>query len=177
MSMNASRFAGSTLALALVLWAGCAPHTVEAEDTALSEASSSSQAPEWKVPNLDGGTVSSAEFKGKVLVVDFWATWCGPCVSEIPGYIELQKKYAAQGLVFVGLSIDEAGPDVVRKFVKAHKINYAIGMADSDVQTAFGGFEAIPTTFVIDREGRIRHKKTGAANMSDFEAILKPLLK
>jgi thiol-disulfide isomerase/thioredoxin len=73
--------------------------------------------------------VSSDQFKGKVVVLDFWATWCPPCRSEIPGYVELQKKYAADGLVFVGVSVDEDGPEVVKKFIKDHGINYTIVMA------------------------------------------------
>lgn len=134
-------------------------------------------APAWCVQDLEGHPLCSKDFNGKVVVVDFWATWCGPCVSEIPGYVELQTKYREKGLVFVGLSLDEAGPEVVRKFVKARKMNYPIGLADSDVQSAFGGFEAIPTTFVIDREGRIRYKKKGVLAKAEFEAVLTPLLK
>ncbi|PTY08620.1 hypothetical protein DB347_03320 [Opitutaceae bacterium EW11] len=140
------------------------------------EAAKSEKAPDWKVSDLAGKPLSSADLKGKVVVVDFWATWCGPCVSEIPGYVQLQKKYDEKGLKIVGLSVDQAGPEVVKKFVQAKKINYAIAMADDDVIKAFGSFDAIPTTFVIDREGRIRFKKTGSLPEEEFEAVLKELL-
>lgn len=176
MSMKPFLPAGPFLALALALGAVfSAAVPARAEEAAAS--TEKPKAPEWTVTDLDGQKIRSTDFKGKVLVVDFWATWCAPCVSEIPGYVELQKKYGDQGLVFVGLSMDEAGPTVVRNFVKAHKLNYRVGLAGDDVPSAFGGFEAIPTTFVIDRDGRIAYKKTGAMKKADFEEILKPLLK
>jgi peroxiredoxin len=136
-----------------------------------------SPAPTWKLKDMQGKTISSADFKGKVVVVDFWATWCPPCVSEIPGYIELQKKYADQGLVFVGLSVDQAGPEVVNKFIADHHVNYDVALADEKTASAFGGFEAIPTTFVIDRTGHIANMKTGSMPEAAFEALLEPLLK
>lgn len=171
---------GAVLTAIVLLSSAGLPSHARAAETVASETSTKgaegAAAPAWSLQDLEGRPLTSADFKGKVVVVDFWATWCGPCVAEIPGYIELQNKYRDQGVVFVGLSLD-AGPDIVRKFVKARKINYLVGMADDDVQAAFGGFEAIPTTFVINREGRIHHKKTGSASKEDFEAILKPLLK
>ena len=136
-----------------------------------------SPAPSWKLTDMAGKPISSADFKGKVVVVDFWATWCPPCVGEIPGYVELQKKYGDQGLVFVGLSVDQAGPDVVNKFIADHHVNYDIALADDKTASAFGGFEAIPTTFVIDRTGHIANMKTGAMPAAEFEALLQPLLK
>ncbi|HEU5080142.1 MAG TPA: TlpA disulfide reductase family protein [Opitutaceae bacterium] len=131
---------------------------------------------DWQATDLSGKPVSSKDLRGKVVVVDFWATWCGPCVSEIPGYVSLQKKYADKGLQVVGLSVDQAGPDVVKKFVAAHKMDYTVGMASDEVQQAFGGFEAIPTTFVFDREGKVVYSKVGAMPEAAFESVLKPLL-
>lgn len=133
-------------------------------------------APAWNLKGTDGKPVSSGDFKGKVVVVDFWATWCPPCVAEIPGYVKLQEKYAKDGLVIVGISLDEGGVDLVKKFAASKKINYPLAMGDGAVVEAFGGVEAIPTTFVIDREGRIQHKKVGAVKEEEFESVLKKFL-
>ena len=132
----------------------------------------SKPAPAWSLPDLAGEPVSSAQFKGKVVVVDFWATWCGPCVEEIPGYIALQAKYGKDGLVIIGISLDRRGPEAVRKFVAKHGMNYTVLMGDAAVVEAFGNFDAIPTTFIIDREGGIRERKTGAMPAADFEKLV-----
>jgi thiol-disulfide isomerase/thioredoxin len=135
-------------------------------------------APAWKLRDVDGNVVSSDQFKGKVVVLDFWATWCPPCRTEIPGYVQLQKKYAADGLVIVGVSVDTDGPQVVKKFMKDFGINYPIVMADDEIQNTFAPIQGYPTTFIIDREGRIRNKKLGREPTAEFEkqllAILKP---
>jgi thiol-disulfide isomerase/thioredoxin len=135
-------------------------------------------APAWKLKDLDGKIISSDDFKGKVVVVDFWATWCAPCKGEIPGYVALQKKYRDDGLVFVGISMDEDGPEVVRKFVKTHGINYQIVMGDEAVSNAFAPIDGYPTTFIINRDGNIVDKKTGAKPAEFYEkqvlAVLHP---
>ncbi len=133
-------------------------------------------APAWTLTALDGKPIGLAELKGKVVVVDFWATWCPPCVHEIPGYIALQKKYADRGLVIVGLSVDRKGVSVVEAFAKAKGINYPLAMATPETVEAFGGVEGIPTTFLIDRDGKIRHKKVGSMEADDYEKLLAPLL-
>ncbi len=133
-------------------------------------------APTWKLVSLDGSEIGSEALKGKVVVVDFWATWCGPCVHEIPGYVAMQKKYADRGLVIVGLSVDRKGEAAVRPFATRMDVNYPLAIATPEVIAAFGELEAIPTTYLIDREGRIRHKKTGAMEAADYEKLLAPLL-
>lgn len=134
------------------------------------------EAPPWTLKDLEGHDVSSGQFKGKVVVVDFWATWCGPCVMEIPGYIEMQKKYGPGGLVIVGVSLDQKGPAHVKKFAVAKGMNYTIVMGDDVVVEAFGGVEAIPTTFLINREGKIVHRKTGAMAHDEYEKLVKQAL-
>jgi len=135
------------------------------------------KAPAWKLKDLQGKEVSSADFKGKVVVVDFWATWCPPCRAEIPGYIALQKKYADKGLVIVGISVDEDGAKVVAPFAKAKGMNYPVLLFNDDVVTAFGGIEGIPTTFLIDQAGNIRDKKVGMVEEADYEKRIVQLLK
>ena len=132
--------------------------------------------PEWELKRIDGTTMSSAELAGKVVVIDFWATWCPPCRDEIPGYIEMQKELEAKGLVIVGVSLDQKGPGVVEKFAQQFKINYPLVMGDEGVVKAFGGIEAIPTTFLIDRDGQVRHRKVGMMHRSDYEPLVKSLL-
>jgi len=135
-------------------------------------------APAWTLKDVDGNVVTSSQFKGKVVVLDFWATWCGPCRSEIPGYVDLQNKYGADGLAFVGVSMDEDGPAVVRKFIKDHGINYTVVMADEKIVGAYGPIDGIPTTFIIDRAGMIRNKKLGsrptAQYVKEILSVLKP---
>lgn len=146
------------------------------------EAASSSKeapkpAPAWELKDVNGKRVKSDDFKGKVVLLDFWATWCGPCKAEIPGFIQLHKKYSDKGVVVIGISMDEEGPAVVKKFIEKNNVNYPIVMADKNTPDLFGGVEAIPTTFIIDREGQIVNKHEGQTEKSEFESEIKKLLK
>lgn len=133
-------------------------------------------APAWTLKDLDGKAVSLADFKGKVIVLDFWATWCPPCREEIPGYIELQKKYGKDGLVVIGVSLDQKGPAQVKKFAEKNGMNYSVVMGDGKIVDAFGSFTSIPTTFLINREGKIVHQKSGMWKHDEYEALVKKAL-
>ena len=161
-----SWFNSSGLLAVLFLMSGSLVRAVDAAPTLAQPT------PSWKLTDLEGHAVGSEQLKGKVVVVDFWATWCVPCIGEIPGYIELQKKYGPEGLVIVGVSVDQKGPKVVKKFAKAKGMNYTIAMADDAITDAFGGFDSIPTTFLINREGRIIHRKVGAMVHDEYEKIV-----
>jgi thiol-disulfide isomerase/thioredoxin len=129
-------------------------------------------APGWALKDVEGKLVNFSSFKGKVVVLDFWATWCGPCRSEIPGYVKLQEKYKDKGLVIIGVSLDQEGPDVVKKFIGDLHMNYQVVMGDDAVVEAFGGVDGIPTTFIIDRTGTIRDRKVGAMETAEYEKVL-----
>jgi thiol-disulfide isomerase/thioredoxin len=119
--------------------------------------------PELTMRDLDGQLISSADWSGKVTLVNFWATWCGPCRVEIPDLIALQKKYGDH-LRIIGISDDEGPPENVRSFAVAHRINYPIVMSTPELKRAFNGVRALPTTFVLDREGRLVQHHVGLLN-------------
>jgi peroxiredoxin len=133
-------------------------------------------APAWELKDIKGNTVKLSDFKGKVVIVDFWATWCPPCRAEIPHFVKLQDKYAKQGLVIVGISVDEGGAEVVSSFAKANKINYPIALGNQDVAEQYGATDGIPTTFVIDRKGNVIAKHLGFTDPDIFENEIKSVL-
>ncbi len=193
--MKQIRSLPAVLCGALMLgFAGCAKSDADKSKTAAAPAASTAApapaaaaaamalpklgpAPKWTLKDLNGAVVSSEQFKGKVVVVDFWATWCPPCREEIPGYIELADKYAKDGLVIVGVSLDQAGVDVVKAFAARSKITYPLVMGDDAAVTAFGGVEALPTTFLIDRDGQVRDRKVGMVEKEDYEKRILAVLK
>jgi thiol-disulfide isomerase/thioredoxin len=140
-----------------------------------ADAAVSSKAPAWELSDTDGKPVKSSDFDGKVVILDFWATWCPPCKAEIPSFIELQKQYGEKGLVVVGVSLDERGPAVVKSFINQFGMNYPVVMGDAKIVQAFGGIQAIPTTFIIDRRGEIVARHVGFAPKETFEKQIIPL--
>ena len=132
-------------------------------------------APAWTLKDVNGRPVSFSQFKGKVVVLDFWATWCPPCCAEIPGYVKLQEKYKDQGLVIIG-AVYQDSAEAVKKFMVENHMNYPIVMADDAMIEAFGGIDGTPTTFLIDRDGKIRDKTVGAMETDDYEKIIRQYL-
>jgi len=132
-------------------------------------------APDFTVSSIDGRTIKLSSLKGKVVLIDFWATWCGPCVYEIPGFIKLYDKYNEKGLEIIGLSVDRDRKAVV-DFVKKRGVNYTVAFADGEIQENYGGIRGIPTTFFVDREGRIAKHVVGARGEAFFENEIIKLL-
>ncbi len=126
------------------------------------------EAPNFTLTDLNGQKVSLSDFKGKVIIVDFWATWCGPCKMEIPSFIKLQEDYK-DDVVILGISLDKSGPKAVVPFAKKMNINYPIVYGDGSVVQAYGGVRGIPTTFVIDRDFNIQRKYVGYTDHKVFE--------
>jgi thiol-disulfide isomerase/thioredoxin len=119
-------------------------------------ADSKKAAPEWQLSDVDGKAVKLSDFKGKVVILDFWATWCPPCRAEIPGFVAIQKKYADKGFTMIGVSLDQQGPSVVKSFMHSFGMNYPVVMGNPKIVVDYGGITAIPTTFVIDRRRQRR---------------------
>jgi thiol-disulfide isomerase/thioredoxin len=134
------------------------------------------RAPAWELQDVSGKTVKLSDFKGQVIVLDFWATWCGPCREEIPGFMALQKKYAGKGLVIIGVSMDEEGWAVVTPFIGKMGITYPMVLGTPEVAAKYGDVEALPTTFIINRAGRIAAAHEGRTDEATLESEIKPLL-
>jgi peroxiredoxin len=134
-----------------------------------------SPAPDFALQDLNGQPLNLASYRGKVLLLDFWATWCGPCRDETPHFVQLQDKYRQQGLQVVGISMDD-GPKPVREFYQQFKMNYPVAMGNERVAEAYGGVLGLPIAFLIGRDGRIHTKYIGEVNMSVLEQEVKTLL-
>ena len=112
-------------------------------------------APDFTLKDVNGTTVRLSDYKGKVVLLDFWATWCGPCKIEIPWFMEFEKQFKDRGFAVLGVSMDEGGWDEVKPYIQERGINYRILMGNDAVEQAYGGVDSLPTTFLIDRSGRI----------------------
>jgi peroxiredoxin len=134
------------------------------------------KAADFSLKSADGVSHELSKYKGKVVLVNFWATWCGPCRAEIPDFVEAYSKYKGKGFEIIGISLDQDGWTKVTPFAKQNKINYPVVLGTEQVVENYGGIEAIPTTFLVDKNGTIVDKHVGTMTLKLLESKLKPLL-
>jgi peroxiredoxin len=132
--------------------------------------------PDFSLKDSNGQTVHLADYHGKVVLLNFWATWCGPCKVEIPWFIELQRKYKDKKFAVLGVSMDDDGWDSVRKYIAHHKFNYPVVIGDDLTGKLFGGVEDLPTTFILDRGGHIAVKHVGLISKDIYEGEIQEQL-
>ncbi len=131
-------------------------------------------APDFKLTALDGKPITLAALQGKVVLLNFWATWCGPCRAEVPDLVALQDRYSGR-LQIIGLNVDDEEADI-KQYVEETGINYPVAMTSNDVRVQFGGIPALPTSFVLDTEGRVVQKHVGLWNPAVYETEIRALL-
>ena len=133
-------------------------------------------APNFTLESLEGKNIQLSGYKGQAVLLNFWATWCGPCKIEMPWFVELQKEYGPQGLQIVGVAMDDASKEDIAKFVKEMGVNYPILIGKDAVGNDYGGVNVLPTTFFIDRDGKIVAREFGLQSRSLFVDNIKKAL-
>jgi peroxiredoxin len=163
--------------LAAILLAGCSStSSVEAASTS-SAKTAPKLAPNFTLQDSNGATVKLSDYKGKVVLLDFWATWCGPCKIEIPWFIEFEKTYKDRGFAVLGVSMDEDGWSVVKPYVEQRKMNYRVLLGNDQVGGLYGGVDSLPTTLLIDRSGHISATHVGlSSSKEEFQNEINRLL-
>jgi cytochrome c biogenesis protein CcmG/thiol:disulfide interchange protein DsbE len=132
-------------------------------------------APDFTRSDLDGRTLTLRSYRGRLVLLNFWATWCGPCLAEIPTFALWQNNYGAAGLQIVGVSMDDSAAPVRRAYLK-YRLNYPVVMGDAALGERFGGVLGLPLSYLIDRDGRILGRYQGDLNLNDLESKIKSLL-
>ncbi len=134
------------------------------------------EAPGFSLADSTGDIVALDALRGQVVLLNFWATWCGPCTVEMPWFAEFRAAHHAEGLAVVGVSLDESGWDAVKPFAAAHRVSYPLTLGTDALTSAYGGIDALPSTFLIDRHGRIAARHVGLIPKADYERQIATLL-
>jgi len=134
------------------------------------------EAPDFTLKNIEGKEIRLSDLKGKIVFINFWATWCPPCREEIPAFVELQEEFGADNLIILGISVDQGDLSVVPEFAKSYNINYEILYANAEVVGTYGGIQSIPTTFIVDRDGYLRDRLVGYPGKDYFVQVVNFLM-
>ena len=133
-------------------------------------------APDFTLQSLDGKTVRLSDYRGKAVLLNFWATWCAPCKIEMPWFVELQKEYGPEGLQIVGVAMDDASPKEIADFAKEMGVNYPVLIGKEAVGDAYGGVQFLPESFYIDRNGKVLDKAFGLKGRGEIEDDIKKII-
>jgi peroxiredoxin len=133
-------------------------------------------APDFSLKDASGASVKLSDYRGKVVLLNFWATWCGPCEEEIPWFIGFQQEFKDRDFAVLGISVDEDGWDAVKPFVARRKVNYQVVLGGEEVSQIYGDVENLPTTFIIDREGRIARTHIGLVSRNTYKQEILQLM-
>lgn len=150
--------------------------TTPASATAKPKPRPENAAPNFTLPDMDGKPVQLADFGGQVVMVDFWATWCGPCRRTIPDLVELYAAHRTEGFEILGVALERQGTQMLKPFAEKNRITYPILVGNADVVKAYGNFTGIPTAFLIGRDGTIREQYVGVQSKNVLEKAIKSLL-
>lgn len=164
------------VAALVVLSAGCSSSPRRVRAASLKPTNERKKAPDFALKDANGQTVHLSDYRGKVVLLDFWATWCGPCKIEIPWFQEFERQNKDKGFAVLGVAMDDDGWDAVKPFAQERGINYRLMLGDDKVADLYGGLNALPTTFLIDRNGYIAAVHIGLSGKDDFENGIQELL-
>jgi thiol-disulfide isomerase/thioredoxin len=153
-----------------------AVHQARRSGTGSARITKTSVAPDFALESLDGPTMRLSDFHGKAVLLNFWATWCGPCKIEMPWFVDLQKQYGPQGFQIVGVAMDDASKQDIAKFTKEMGVNYPILIGKEAVGNAYGGVPGLPESFFIGRDGKIVDKIIGLEGKAEIEKAIKKAL-
>ena len=175
-SASAQKFAAAILAAMGLVVLTAVSRSLGSDATADQAGWVGKTAPDFALTNLLGQTVRRSDFKGKVVLLDFWATWCAPCRLEIPDLVQLQTQYAGKGFTVLGIALDDEGAAVVKPVAQKLSVNYPVAIGNLQVAAAYGGIEALPTTFLIGRDGKVLKTHVGAQGKSELEREIQSAL-
>jgi cytochrome c biogenesis protein CcmG/thiol:disulfide interchange protein DsbE len=165
---------GNVVTVALLVWA--APRLLPHVAAVAGIETGGRRAPRYDVTTLDGARLTNDALRGKVVLVNFWATWCAPCRAEMPLLERMYERHRAAGLVIVGLSVDRGSAESVRAFLRDRGVTYPVAVVGPDADRAFGGVRGYPTSFLIDRAGVVRHQVLGPLAPASLELAVRRLL-
>ena len=156
--------------------AGCSESSAVLPESSVKAAGDRNLAPDFELKDETGKTVRLSDYRGQVVLLNFWATWCGPCKLEIPWFVEFEQNHKDEGFAVLGVSMDEDGWDSVKPYMERVKVNYRVLLGTDSVAMLYGGVDSLPTTFLIDRDGKIASVHIGLVSKGDYESDIQALL-